>query len=61
VSLRQIAELAFRLHAEERITREELVHVVQQCINAAALENGYADVYGLPFAENGEHTTLEDA
>jgi hypothetical protein len=54
VSPSQIAELAFRLHKEGHITREELVYVVGQCINAAALENGYADEHGLPFPEE-EH------
>lgn len=51
MSLRQIAELAFRLHEEGHITREELVHVVEQCINVAAIDNGYADEHGLPFPE----------
>ena len=50
----QIAALAFRLHKEGHITREELVHVVGQCINAVALENGYADEHGLPFPEHVE-------
>jgi len=49
VSLVQIAELAFQLYGQKRITREELVHVIEQCINAVAIENGYADQHGLPF------------
>jgi len=47
--LRSIAETAFRLHEEGRITREQLVHTLEQCINATAIENGYADEHGLPF------------
>jgi hypothetical protein len=46
---RQLAETAFRLHEEGHITREELVNILQQCINVTALENGYAEKYGLPF------------
>lgn len=53
-SLKIIAETAFRLHEEGCITREELVHVIEQCINAAAFENGYADEHGLPFPEHQE-------
>lgn len=52
-TLRHVAEVAFRLHEEGCITREELVHVVQQCVNATAIENGYADEHGLPFPEKG--------
>ena len=48
---RQIAEGAFRLHEEGRITREELVRIIEQCVNAAAVANGYADEHGLPFPE----------
>jgi hypothetical protein len=48
---RQLAEAAFNLHEEGHITREELVNVLQQCINVTALENGYAEKYGLPFPE----------
>ena len=47
--LRQVAEEAFRLHEEGRITLDEWVHVVEQCVDGAAIENGYADAHGLPF------------
>ncbi len=53
-NLRQIAENAFRYHEEKRITREELVSILEQCVNVAAIENGYADAYGLPFPEHAE-------
>lgn len=53
-SLKIIAETAFRLHKEGHITRKELVHIIEQCINAVALENGYADEHGLPFPKHTE-------
>lgn len=57
---RQLAEDAFRLHEEGHITREELMHVLEQCINATALENGYAEKYGLPFpAPRAKHAQGE--
>jgi hypothetical protein len=45
----KLAEAAFRLHEEGRIDHDRLVQMLQQCVNIAALENGYADKYGLPF------------
>jgi hypothetical protein len=51
MSLQQIAEVAFRLHEEGHITQDALVHILEQCINGAALENGYAEEYGLPFPD----------
>jgi len=45
---RQIAEGAFNLHKKGLITRKELVHILEVCIDAAAVENGYAAKYGLP-------------
>lgn len=50
--LRHVAEVAFRLHEEGRIDKAELVHILEQCLNAVALENGYADEHGLPFPEH---------
>ena len=55
--LHQVAESAFRLHEEGQITREELVHVVAQCLNAVAIANGYADEHGLPFPEHDSRST----
>ena len=43
------AETAFRLHKEGRLTRKELVSILQDCVNVTAIENGYADAHGLPF------------
>ena len=43
-----IIETAFRLHKEKHISRKQLTHIIEQCINVVALENGYADKYGLP-------------
>lgn len=48
----KIAEVAFKLHEQERISRDELVWALEQLVNAAAIENGYADTHGLPFLEN---------
>lgn len=48
----KITERAFRLHEEGRITHEELVRIVEQCINVAAIGNGYADTHDLPFPEH---------
>lgn len=45
----KIAALAFDLHEKKYLSREELVRVLQDCVNVTALENGYADQYGLPF------------
>jgi hypothetical protein len=47
--VRHIVDLAFRLHDQGRITREELVRIVEQCINVVSIENGYAEKLGLPF------------
>lgn len=44
-----IAETAFRLHKEKLLSRKDLVRILQDCVNVTALENGYADTYGLPF------------
>lgn len=49
-----IAETAFRLHEKKYLSREELVRILQACVNATALENGYADKYGLPFPERAD-------
>lgn len=43
-----IIEVAFRQHEDGRLSREELLRILEQVINATALENGYAERYGLP-------------
>jgi hypothetical protein len=43
-----VVEVAFRQHADGRLSREELISLLAQAINATALENGYAERYGLP-------------
>jgi len=48
VSTKLVAETAFRLHEEKLLSRQELIHILEECINATALDNGYADKYGLP-------------
>lgn len=47
-SPRLIAEIAFRLHDEKKLSREDLVRILQDCVNVTAIGNGYADVHGLP-------------
>lgn len=49
MSAAEIAEIAFDLHERKCLSREELVRVLQGCVNITALENGYADALGLPF------------
>lgn len=44
-----IAKIACKLHDEKRLSDRELTRILEGCINLAALENGYADVHGLPF------------
>lgn len=46
--VRALIELAFRLHEEGRLSREDLTALVGDCVNIVAIENGYADVHGLP-------------
>ena len=47
-----LIELAFRLHEEGHLSREDLTDIVGCCINIVAIENGYADVHGLPCPEH---------
>jgi len=49
MSASEIAKIAFDLYEKKQLSREKLVCVLKQCVNAAALDNGYADAYGLPF------------
>jgi hypothetical protein len=32
-----------------KLSREKLIKLLEQCVNTRAVENGYADRYGLPF------------
>ena len=47
----KLAEVAFKLHKEDRIDKDKLVSLLETCVNIAALENGYAEEHGLPFPE----------
>lgn len=49
--LKPAIETAFCLYEEDLITREELTHIIEQCINIVSMENGYADELGLPFPD----------
>jgi len=44
-----IAKGAFHLYEERRITKKQLVDILKECVNGVAVENGYANQYGLPF------------
>ncbi len=51
-----MAHIAFEQHKAGQITKDELMEVVQRCINLRAQENGYAEKFGLPFPEvDDEH------
>lgn len=58
MSLQDIAATAFRLHKEKRISRKELMRILQQCVNVVAIENGYADELGLPFPKAAQRVAL---
>ena len=40
MSTAELAKIAFDMHEKKYISREELVSILQGCVNAAALENG---------------------
>lgn len=48
-SITIVAQLACRQHDAGRVSDEELFLILEKLINARALENGYADQYGMPF------------
>lgn len=49
MNLKAVLDIAIRAYKEGVITREALTEFLEGMINAAALENGYADRFGLPF------------
>jgi hypothetical protein len=51
MSAAELAKIAFDMHAKKYLSREELVLILQGCVNVAAIENGYADEHGLPFPD----------
>lgn len=56
----KLAEIAFKLHDEGRIDHDQLVSMLEGCVNIAALENGYVEKHGLPFPDRkkGSHRAL---
>ena len=46
-----VVATAFRMHEEGRLSKDELMCIVKRCINATAMDNGYAETHGLPFPE----------
>lgn len=59
--LKLVVETAFQLHEKKRLSREELVRILQDCVNITALENGYADQYGLPFPARADEEAPDAA
>jgi hypothetical protein len=49
--IQMLVELAFRLHEEGILSRDDLTRIVGECINSVAIENGYAAEHGLPLPE----------
>ena len=45
----EIAKIAFRLHEQGHLSREDLLQTLRVCVNGAATLNGYAPRYGMPF------------
>lgn len=54
-----VAETAFRLHEDQLLSRKELIHILEECINATALDNGYADKHGLPCPTRNQTSRTE--
>ena len=50
----QLAELAFKMHEEGHIDDARLVEMLEQCVNIAAIDNGYAEAHGLPYPRRRE-------
>jgi hypothetical protein len=50
--LKLVVETAFKLHEQKLLSRNELIGILEECINATALDNGYADKHGLPCPAN---------
>lgn len=44
-----IGQTAFKLHKEKLLSRGNLVDILQDLVNASAMDNGYAEKHGLPF------------
>ncbi len=50
-----IVDTAFDLHKKKLLSRKELVEILQDLVNATALDNGYAEKHGLPFPARRPH------
>lgn len=44
-------EIAHRAYEAGEMSREEFIGVLERAINARAVENGYAERFGMPFPE----------
>lgn len=49
-----VAAAAFQLHAAKKLTDAQLIAILQECVNATAIENGYTAEYGMPFSSDDE-------
>lgn len=56
-----IIETAFRLHKEKLLSREDLLRILEECVNATALDNRYTDTYGLPSPPHGRRRRVHRA
>ena len=56
MTLADITRYAFDLHRAGIITRDVLLEVVAECIDATARTNGYAERNGLPSQQHKEPT-----
>ena len=48
----KLANVAILAHEKGEMSKEQLVSILQGCINGTAAANGYADEYGMPFPEH---------
>lgn len=49
--LTEMLETAIKAQKEGEMTADELIVFMKQCVNVRAMQNGYAEKYGLPFPE----------
>ena len=44
-----MAKIAFKEYQANRLSKDDLLYILKKCVNVRALENGYAERFGLPF------------
>jgi hypothetical protein len=55
--IKDIVTAANKLHDEGKLTDAQLIEMLEACVNATALENGYAEKHGLPFPSSKRSRT----